>query len=94
VISLPVTPGAVAPPLSPCQGLTHGGAYQKGTATRPSDVSHRGPQSILPAVPRAVASSNVMGARPVMVRVRAVSLLSPNTATTSAMTITTAKSGV
>src|SRR4051812_38140924 len=47
VISSPVTPGDVAPPLSPVNGCTHGGAYVSGTATVPRSTSHVGPQSIL-----------------------------------------------
>ncbi len=39
----PVTPGAVAPPLLPVNGLTQGGAYVSGTATVPRVVSHFGP---------------------------------------------------
>src|SRR6476659_5737288 len=55
-----VTPGAVAPPLSPpAHGFTHGGAYPLGTATRPVFVSHFGPQST--CVPRALAWSKVSG---------------------------------
>ncbi len=40
-----VTPSAVAPPLSPVKGLTHGGAYVSGTATVPRSASQSGPQS-------------------------------------------------
>src|SRR5260370_41562633 len=58
-----VTPGVVAPPLSPpFHGTTHGGAYQSGTATFPVLVSQLGPQ--LTFVPWDLASSKVRG-RPV-----------------------------
>jgi hypothetical protein len=43
LIVSPVTPGAVAPPLFPEKGLTHGGAYVSGTATVPRVASQFGP---------------------------------------------------
>src|SRR5690348_355737 len=58
-----VTPGAVAPPLSPpFHGATQGGAYPLGTATFPVEVSQFGPQSTL--VPAAFAWSKVSGPEP------------------------------
>ena len=60
VIVSALTPGAVAPPLfPPFHGITHGGAYENGTATLPVDVSHVGPQSTW--VPSALARSKVSG---------------------------------
>src|SRR5215510_12199512 len=56
-----VTPGAVAPPLSPpFHGATHGGAYPLGTATLPVVVSQFGPQSTCSF--SAFAWSKVIGA--------------------------------
>src|SRR5690348_9212314 len=46
VISSLVTPGDVAPPLSPVKGSTHGGAYVRGTATVPRSTSQLGPHLI------------------------------------------------
>src|SRR5262245_55685100 len=60
VIVVAVTPGAVAPPLSPpFHGATHGGAYPLGTATLPVVVSQSGPQAT--CLLAAFASSKVIG---------------------------------
>src|SRR4026209_1839714 len=61
VISSPVTPGAVAPPLSPVNGAKHGWAKKSGTASLPVDVSQRVPQSMVSARPCWVASANDRG---------------------------------
>src|SRR3954469_2779402 len=56
-----VTPGAVAPPLSPLNGAKHGWAKKSGTASLPVDVSQREPQSMVSASPWSVASANDIG---------------------------------
>src|SRR3954447_15176359 len=57
----PVTPGAVAPPLSPLNGAKHGWAKKSGTANLPVEVSHRDPQSMVSARLLSVASANDIG---------------------------------
>src|SRR4029079_4388629 len=61
VISSPVTPGAVAPPLSPVYGAKQGWAKKSGTASLPVEVSHRLPQSIDCGRPCSVAWANDIG---------------------------------
>src|SRR6266545_7472816 len=60
LISLSVTPWAVAPPVLPVNGWTQGGAYTVGIFTRPVVVSQLGPKSML-VFPWSFALSVVIG---------------------------------
>src|SRR6266542_3280041 len=60
LISLSVTPWAVAPPFLPVNGWTHGGAYTVGIFTRPVVVSQLGPKSTFD-LPSNWAFSGVIG---------------------------------
>ena len=56
-----VTPGDVAPPLSPSNGSTHGGAYTETSLILPVSVSQLGPQSMSAVSPSCSAFCHVMG---------------------------------
>src|SRR5262245_23438975 len=60
LISVSVTPWAVAPPFLPVNGWTHGGAYTVGIFTRPVVVSQLGPKSTLD-LPSSAAFAGVIG---------------------------------
>src|SRR6478752_10059188 len=61
VMVLAVTPGYVAPPLTPFGAATHGGAYTDGILIRPVFGSQFGPKCCSASVPSCLASWYVIG---------------------------------